>query len=396
MKILLVSFYYSPEVGAAPTRIANMAEGLKAQGADVDVLTCLPNYPKGKIFDGYKKKFSVVEKINGITTYRYWTYATVAKSALKRGLSMISFASTMWTFAFKRKTIRQYDCVIVQCPPLPVAVSTITLFKKLYGRKVYVNISDLWPLSAVELGAMKEGSKMHSLFLWMERYVYRNAYGIFGQSEEILDHISNFPSPERKFLYRNVKPLSDEIKPHSKDGNIKIVYAGLLGVAQDILGIITNIDFRSKNIEFHLYGGGNQAEDIKNYIKSNPECGIKYHGYVSKEELSEELKKYDASIVPLAVHIRGAVPSKIFDLLPVGLPILFCGGGEGAHIVEQYRVGLTSAPGDYQTLERNINALNEMSAEDYLLLSKNCIKCATEDFNLDTQLKNAYNFLLEK
>ena len=62
MKILLVSFYYSPEVGAAPTRIANMAEGLKAQGADVDVLTCLPNYPKGKIFDGYKKKFSVVEK----------------------------------------------------------------------------------------------------------------------------------------------------------------------------------------------------------------------------------------------------------------------------------------------------------------------------------------------
>ena len=54
MKILIVSFYYSPELGAAPSRITNMAEGLKSQGAEVDVLTSLPNYPQGQIFEGYR------------------------------------------------------------------------------------------------------------------------------------------------------------------------------------------------------------------------------------------------------------------------------------------------------------------------------------------------------
>ena len=57
MKILIVSFYYSPELGAAPSRISNMAEGLKSQGAEVDVLTCLPNYPQGQIFEGYRGVF---------------------------------------------------------------------------------------------------------------------------------------------------------------------------------------------------------------------------------------------------------------------------------------------------------------------------------------------------
>ena len=54
MKILIVSFYYTPEIGAAPSRITNMAEGLQREGFDVDILSCLPNYPKGKIFDGYR------------------------------------------------------------------------------------------------------------------------------------------------------------------------------------------------------------------------------------------------------------------------------------------------------------------------------------------------------
>ena len=64
MKILIVSFYYSPELGAAPSRITNMAEGLKSQGAEVDVLTCLPNYPQGQIFEGYRGRLSKKEKIN--------------------------------------------------------------------------------------------------------------------------------------------------------------------------------------------------------------------------------------------------------------------------------------------------------------------------------------------
>jgi hypothetical protein len=70
-KVLIVSFYYTPEIGAAASRIANMAEGLQRQGLSVDVLTCLPNYPRGRIFEGYRGCYSKKETINGINVYRY-------------------------------------------------------------------------------------------------------------------------------------------------------------------------------------------------------------------------------------------------------------------------------------------------------------------------------------
>lgn len=393
MKILLVSFYYPPEVGAAPTRIANMADGLTGQGAYVDVLTCLPNYPKGAIFDDYKGHFSVTERIGSVTAYRYWTYATVSKNALKRGLGMVAFASSLWSIALKRRLIKSYDYVIVQCPPLPVAVSTIVLFKKIFKKQLLLNVSDLWPTSAVELGAMKEGSKMYRAFAWMERFVYRNADGVFGQSEEILEHIGRFESPNAKFLYRNVKRIDDDVCLREKHNPLKIVYAGLLGVAQDILGILQNIDFKALNAEFHIYGGGNQAEVIKEYIAAHKDCAIEYHGYVSKEQLGAELSKYDASIVPLAVHIHGAVPSKIFDLMSSGIPILFCGRGEGAKIVNTYGLGLTSDPGDYVALGENIRVLGNMGAEEYRKLSENCMSAAKTDFNFDEQIVKTFEFI---
>ena len=392
MRILLVSFYYYPELGAAPSRITNMAEGLKKEGAEVDVLTCLPNYPKGKIFDGYRGRLYKKEQINGSTIYRYWTYASVSKNPILRAWGMISFALMMWLFAFKPRTIRKYDRVIIQSPPLFVSCSAIMLFKCLFKRKTLLNISDLWPLSAVELGAMKEGSKMHKIFAKIEKFVYRKSDGIFGQSNEILKHISDFESPKAKFLYRNLQRYNIDIAYKERNPQLKIVYAGLLGVAQDILGIIKNINFKNLGIEFHLYGGGNQAKEIENYIAEH-DCNVFYHGYVSKDKIAEELSKYDASIVPLAVRIKGAVPSKIFDILPIGIPVIFCGGGEGAEIIKEYKVGYVSNPGDYEKLKENIIKLNSLSTDEYKQLSANCINVSKNDFDFDTQMQRCYTFI---
>lgn len=393
MKILLVSFYYYPELGAAPYRITSMADGLKSEGAEVDVLTCLPNYPKGRIFEGYRGRLYKKEQVKGSTVYRYWTYASVSKNPVLRAWGMVSFALMIWFFALKVKTIKSYDRVIIQTPPLLVAFSAMLLFKCVFKKKTLLNISDLWPLSAVELGAMREGSKIHKLFSWIEKFLYKKADAVLAQSQEIMQHVSMFEPNKNMFLYRNLKIYELGAVKKGKNKSLKIVYAGLLGVAQNILGILQHVDFKKIGVELHLYGGGNQASLIEEFLRSN-DSNVFYHGYVDKEKLALELNNYDASLIPLTVRIKGAVPSKNFDVLPLGIPVLFCGGGEGAKIVLEYHIGFISNPGDYLTLQENIKKMSEMSETEYSEMSENCIKAAETDFSFTVQMKACYNFLL--
>ena len=392
MKLLLVSFYFYPEIGAAPSRIKNMADGFREQGASVDVLTCLPNYPKGRIFDGYRHRIFMKEPIENGTIFRYWTYATVSKKAIPRALSMLSFAFLIWMFAFKFKRIKNYDAVIIQSPPLFVSYSAVLLFKCLYHKKTILNISDLWPLSAVELGAIRSGSKIHKIFSYIEKFIYKRSDGIFGQSNEILAHIRAFDSPAKLCLYRNFQRYNVDTIVKRRHTPMKIVYAGLLGVGQDILEMVKSVNFKALGVEFHIYGGGNQAKDLEEYIDSH-ESNVYYHGYVNKSEMAGVLSGYDASIVPLAVRIKGAVPSKIFDILPIGLPVLFCGGGEGAEIVKEYGVGYVSDPGDFNQLSENLVKLKNLTDEEYEVLSAHCIEVSKVDFSFDMQMKRTCSFL---
>lgn len=393
MKVLVVSFYYEPELGAAPSRIANLAKGLKAAGVDVDVLTCMPNYPKGQIFDGYRGRFSMKEQIDGIDVYRYWTYATVSKNPFKRVLAMTAYAATMWAFAFKRKLVRSYDRVIVQSPPIMVSVSAMLLFKKLFGKNVVLNVSDLWPGSAVELGFVREGSISFKALSSFERFIYRNADSVMGQSQEIVEHVESMFPGKRTFLYRNLQPAGAATAAvKQKSGQLKLVYAGLFGVAQGMLQLLKAVDFVALGVEMHLYGGGNQVEEIQEYIK-NGDKNIWYHGYVSKQQMNEELKKYNLSVIPLAAAIHGAVPSKIFDLLPAGIPILFSGNGEGARIVEECRFGLVSEYGDYKALEQNVRTFVDMPSDEYSAYSANCLEASRDAYSFSKQLERFIGFL---
>ena len=393
MRILIVSPSYIPEIGAAASRITNMAEGLSHLGMEVNVLTCLPNYPKGRIFEGYRGHFSRKEEMNGVTVFRYWTYATVSKNPFIRLFGMCAFATTIWAFAFKRKRIQSYDRIIIQTPPILAAASAMILFRGIYQKKVVLNVSDLWPLSAIELGAIKEGSVYHRVMAGIERFLYRQATAYQGQSQEIVDYVQRFVPGKVSFLYRNLQHDFDlPPQPTISRSPFKIVYAGLLGVAQNILEMIERVDFKAMGVELHLFGGGNQAKEIERYVQTH-DRGVFYHGSLPKERMREELTHYQASIIPLAVQIKGAVPSKLFDLLPLGVPVLFCGGGEGERIVEQYHLGFVSVPGDYEQLTRHIHVMRSMSEEDYQQMKKNCLNVSRTLFSFDRQLKAYERFL---
>lgn len=417
MKVLLVAERYWPEVGAAPSRLANMAEGLQAEGCVVDVLTSLPNYPKGRIFDEYRGCMSKSEVRHGVNVFRYWIYATVSRNPIARIINMFSFAVMIWLFAFKRKRIKSYDVIIIQTPTLVVAASAMRLFKGLYGKKCILNVSDIWPLTAVDMGVIAQGGRSYQFLASLEHYVYRKADGVLGQSEEILNHVAQekmriekkrkkeevdtdevlnsklWQQNGRLFLYRNLQTYRMNGAYKSKGQTLKLVFSGMLGVAQDVAGIVKNVPWKDLNVEFHIFGGGKQYDEIVDYCKANPDCGVTAHGFVPKEEIADRLKAMDASIVPLASRIRGAFPSKVFDILPQGIPILFCGGGEGASFIKDHQVGMISAPGDYAALTNNIKILRDMTNAEYEAMSGRCFRVSQEELNFEKQMKECKRFL---
>lgn len=376
-----------------------MAEGLKAEGHEVDVLTSLPNYPKGKIFDGYRGCVSQKEEHNGVQLFRYWIYATVSRNPIARIINMFSFAVIIWLFAFKRKTARAYDMVIIQTPSLVVAASAMKLFKGVFGRRCVLNVSDIWPLTAVDMGAMKEGSSSYRFMRKCELFLYRKCDAVLGQSQEILDHVAEemhrcgIKADSKLFLYRNLQRYELSYDHKTKNNPFKVVFSGMLGVAQDVAGIVRNVPFRQLGVEFHIFGGGNQLAEIEAWCASHPDSNVFPHGFVPKEQIAGCLQAMDASIIPLATRIRGAVPSKLYDILPQGLPVLYAGGGEGAAFVESRAIGYTCTPGDYAALTKIITGMRDMSEEEYEQMSARCITISRDELDFDKQMTECSRFL---
>lgn len=135
----------------------------------------------------------------------------------------------------------------------------------------------------------------------------------------------------------------------------KLVYAGLLGVAQGILELCHEIELPD-DWEFHIYGEGTQRVAIENYLNTSTKR-ITYKGSLSRKLLHQELLSYDMTIIPLVKRIYGSVPSKIFEYGRLGLPMLYFGGGEGETLVQQYELGWVVPAGNYTILNEQLHTL---------------------------------------
>ena len=112
------------------------------------------------------------------------------------------------------------------------------------------------------------------------------------------------------------------------------------------MNICKSVDFGKLGLEFHIFGAGAEKEDIMEFISRNPDRGIVYNGVVKREEIPAMLKRYDAALIPLTKNIYGAVPSKIYEAMAAGLPIIFSGEGEGARIIQENKLGWVNHPTD--------------------------------------------------
>lgn len=369
MKIVILTQYFYPETGAPQNRLLELSETLTKSGWEVKVVTAMPNYPKGKIFENYRGKFRSSESLKNISIDRFWLYASNAPKTIPRIISMLTIS---FTSLFSIPSLRKFkpDFIFTESPPLTLAFSGY-LASKATNAKFIMNVSDIWPLSAKELGSINDG-KLYRAIESLEKFLYRKAFLCTGQSEEIIEHLKK-SGAKKVYLFRNGVDVSRFEKisgmKNKQGAKLKIVYAGLLGVAQRVFDIVKGVDFNSLGAELHIYGEGSERNVIEQYIKDNPSCGTFLYKSVTREEIPELISGFDCALIPLVKNIYGAVPSKIYEAMAAGLPILFSGSGEGAKIVAGKRVGFVNKPGDYKELSENIlklrntpGVLAEMSA----------------------------------
>ncbi len=392
-KIAILSQYFPPEMGAPQSRLYETALGLKQYGWDVIVITAMPNYPTGKIFDTHKGKFFVREDIDGIKVYRYALYASNSKKALPRIISMLSFNITSFFSLFALKKFKP-DYIFTESPPLTLAFSGLIL-AKLTGSKHVMNVSDLWPLSAFELGAISKGF-LYRRLEYLERLLYRKSFACVGQSQQIVNELT-IKGSKKAYLFRNgvyMKRFQQSKSFICKDNDVlRIVYAGLLGVAQGIFDICRNICFSQLNAEFHIYGDGVEKPEISRYIADNNYKGIFLHDSVKRDLIPATIMQYDVTLIPLIKPIYGAVPSKIYEAMAAGLPIIFTGGGEGAEIIREYRTGWVCPPSDYDAIIIKIKEISLLDKVQFENIKNNCIAAAKNVFNRDRQIEKLNIFL---
>jgi glycosyltransferase involved in cell wall biosynthesis len=381
--IAIISNYYPPEKGAAANRIEQLALQLQANGYAVQVICPLGNYPFGQLMPAYQGKFQVTENQNGISVSRLWIYPSVSKNKLIRLFSVLSFVLSLSLYLVFKKTPHK---VIVQSPPLLLSFVSVALLC-LKKKKIILNVSDLWPLAAIELKAIKSGSFSHRLAQKMERFIYRNATVILGQSNEILTHIRSIVPVKPTYLYRNFPNHGPEnLDPKHTDGQkIKLFYAGLLGVAQGVLELCQKLELPA-NMELHLYGDGAEKVEIEKLLSTSQYANWHYHGMLDRNELHHQLQTLDVALIPLKTRIYGSVPSKIFEYSTLGFPALYFGGGEGADLVTQHQLGWVAAVGDYDEINQKLIEIAALSSAHLFQMRKHILHRSRQAFDVRKQL----------
>jgi glycosyltransferase involved in cell wall biosynthesis len=278
--------------------------------------------------------------------------------------------------------------VVVQSPPLLLSFVSV-LVLSLMRKKIILNVSDLWPLAAIELKALKKDSFSHQVSLFFERFIYSKATLIFGQSNEIITHIHSIFPKKECHLYRNFpdhKAAKMDLEANENQP-LKLFYAGLLGVAQGVFELCKNIQLQDLNIELHIFGDGAEKSQIEELIRKNPEKKIFFHGMLERNVLHKKLKSFDIAIIPLKTRIYGSVPSKIFEYGALGFPVLYFGGGEGETIVKENNLGWVAQVGNFKSLNTTLIEISKTGKSEIQTMKKQVFDYAESHFNLAFQIK---------
>lgn len=368
MRVLFLSANYPPEVNAPATRLYEHAKQWVADGGEVEVVTDPPNYPEGVVYEGYENRYCKEE--GTIEVHRVPMYLAENKGGIQRILSYLSFMmSAIW---FSRKA-RHADVVVATSPQFFTAVAGYVV-SRIKRVPFVLEIRDLWPESIVAVGAMSRNTLI-KLFERVERFLYRNADHVVVVTNAFATHvIANGAKPESVTVLMNgadleraEEPLDDTVlgqirDEHGFDGKFVAAYAGTIGMAHRA-DVVLEAAQRcpDPDILWTVIGTGAERADLEDRAAV---LGLDNFRLIDKQT-KDRIRYFHECTDVAIVHLRDTplfrtvIPSKLFEAMAAGIPIVHGVRGESAGIVEASGAGLVIEPEDADALVAAVQRLKD-------------------------------------
>lgn len=353
MKILFISDNFYPETNAPAKRTLEHCIEWKNLGNDVTVITGAPNFPKGKVFAGYKNKVFQEEKINGINVKRVWTFISPNEGFFLRIVDYISFMLSSMLIGLLTK---KHDVIIATSPQFFTLISGyfISLLKR---TPLVIEIRDLWPESIATVGAIKKSNIFYKIILKLSNFLYKKAQVIICVTQSFKNDLINRNINKNKiFVIENGFNFNNSLLPKKtiyeieKKYNINhnkfnVAFTGTVGLAHG-LEIIINTAKLLRNINFYIIGEGAKKNELIKKAKELKIKNIYFINNLSWQEIVDINQSIDMHLVHLidSDEFKKVIPSKIFESMALKKPIILGVKGESEKIIDKARCGFKITP----------------------------------------------------
>lgn len=368
MNILVVYQHYYPE----PFRISDICESLVKRGHKVTVLTGLPNYPEGRIYNGYRHGERRREILNGVKVIRSFLIPR-GQNYVMLFLNYISFAFFGTLKALKMQD--NYNVIYVhQTSPVLMAIPAM-FYKKKYHRKMLLYCMDPWP-DSLAAGGIKEGNFVYWLFKLVSKWIYNSSDKLMVSSYMFREYFQDTFAMDVNtidYLPQYAEDIFTGEAVSTNSDQYNLVFAGNIGKAQSVETIIlaANELKEDQKIIFHLVGGGSSLAACRELADSLGVSNVIFYGRRSLEEMKDFYKMASAMLVTLkeSKSFSYTLPGKVQTYMAAGKPIISATNGETRRIVEEAGCGLCCTAEDYRGLADIIvkfcgdKSKNEMAAK---------------------------------
>lgn len=365
MKLLYITQYYPPEVGAGAVRSRAMSRVLAEDGWEVDVVCERPNYPTGEVPESFKKYWAYKEEENkNLNIHRIWAVANQRRNVFEQLLFFISYMISSFFYVLVHP--KKYDVIYVTSPPIFAGISGY-LLSKILGSKFVFEVRDIWPDSAVNQIDLDSESFFIRFGRKIEKWLYHSAdliVPVTDAAEEIIKKRSN--STPTSVIYNGVDVDLFNKKINPREGmdedydtkKFRVGYVGSLGVIHDLRTFIkaAKICESDPEIEFVIVGDGGRNNQLQEIIEEFQPNNVTWLGLKKHEQIPFYISSFDVAINPInpSKAFESIVTVKFYEYLACEVPVITSGKGLMKKIGDESESAITVEPCEHEEMARTI------------------------------------------